>query len=192
MATAVNGRPAAVWRTWVDERPIASLILVAVIATQLGTYFGYVFPAIGLPVLPWPLYNGILGTTIANGFNGAVADPAGFAVSAEAFFVGHSLHFVNGIVFGILFGVLFRGLIPLGNSNGANIGKGLIYGVVMTIISVGILVPYAYVPNKGYGLFLFDGPDGWKLPFGILLWHLIYGYFLGALWQPTERNEADA
>jgi hypothetical protein len=47
-------------------------------------------------------------------------------------------------------------------------------------------VPYAYVPNQGYGLFLFDGPDGWKLPFAILVWHLIYGLFLGLLYQPTR------
>ena len=39
------------------------------IATQLGTYFGYVFPAVGLPVLPWPLYNGILASSITDGFN---------------------------------------------------------------------------------------------------------------------------
>ena len=48
-----------------------------------------------------------------------------------------------------------------------------------------MLVPYAYVPKQGYGLFLFDGPDGWKLPFGILVWHLIYGVFLGLLWNPS-------
>lgn len=82
--------------------------MVGIIATQLGTYFGYVFPAIGLPVLPWPLYNGI------------------------------------------------------------------------------------YVPEQGYGFFLFDGPDGWKLPFGILLWHLIYGLFLGLLWDPSDSAASAA
>jgi hypothetical protein len=58
--------------------------------------------------------------------------------------------------------------------------------VIMTIISAGLLVPYAYVAEQGYGFFLFDGPDGWKLPAGILVWHLIYGYFLGALYQPKD------
>ena len=179
------GQPAAVWQRFVDTRPIGSLALVSVIATQLGTYFGYVFPAVGLPVLPWPLYNGILGSTIADGVNGAVVDEA-FAVSSNAFFVGHTLHFVNGIVFGILFGILARDMLPGRNTPSGNIGKGLLYGVIMTIISVGLLVPYAYLPEQGYGLFLFDGPDGWKLPFAILVWHLIYGFFLGALWQPKE------
>jgi len=181
------GQPTARWRQFVDERPITSLLLTGVIATQLGTYFGYVFPAVGLPPLPWPLYNGILGTTIADGFNKSVVDEA-FAVSGEAFFVGNALHYVNGIVFAVLWGVFFRDGVPFKKTHGGNIQKGLLYGVIMTIISAGLLVPYAYVPEQGYGFFLFDGPDGWKLPFGILLWHLIYGYFLGALWNPRDTE----
>jgi hypothetical protein len=172
------------WQHFVDARPIASLALVGVIATQLGTYFGYVFPAFGLPVLPWPLYNGILGTSIVEGVNGTLVE--NFATSSEAFFVGQSLHFVNGIVFAILFGILFREDVPIKNTFGGNIAKGLLYSVIMSVISAGLLVPYAYVPNQGYGFFLFDGPDGWKLPFGILVWHLIYGLFLGLLYQPTR------
>jgi len=44
----------------------------------------------------------------------------------------------------------------------------------------------------GNGFFLFDG---WKLPAGILVWHLIYGYFLGALYQPKDdrsRTSSDS
>lgn len=193
MSYASRGKPSARWQHFVDERPIASLALVGVIATQLGTYFGYVFPAFGLPVLPWPLYNGILGTTFADGANGLTnldgSFVASFATSGESFFVGNALHFVNGIVFAMLFGILFREDVPIKNTHGGNISKGLIYGVIMTIISAGLLVPYAYVPEQGYGFFLFDGPDGWKLPFAILVWHLIYGLFLGLLYQPTDDGQ---
>jgi len=35
---------------------------------------------------------------------------------------------------------------------------------------------------------LFSGPDGWKLPFGILLWHLIYGGVLGPLYDPEAAD----
>lgn len=184
-APASIGSAAGWWYDWVDGHRVAAIALVGLIATQLGTYFGYVFPAVGLPVLPWPLYNGILGSTIADGVNGAVVDEA-FAVSSNAFFVGHTLHFVNGIVFGVLFGILARDMLPGRNTPSGSIVKGLLYGVIMTIISVGLLVPYAYLPEQGYGLFLFDGPDGWKLPFAILVWHLIYGFFLGSLYQPSE------
>lgn len=187
MSYARPGQPSARWQDWVEKKPILSLFVVGVMATQLGTYFGYVFPAIGIPVLPWPLYNGILGTTIADGFNGAAIE--GFAVSSDAFFVGHSLHFINGIVFAVLWGILFREDVAKFFKN--NVLNGMAYAVVMSIISAGLLVPYAYVPNQGYGFFLFDGPDGWKLPFGILLWHLIYGVFLGLLWNPSDSSEVE-
>jgi hypothetical protein len=191
-------KPSARWQNFVDTKSIAALALVAFIATQLGTYFGYVFPAVGLPVLPWPLYNGLLGTTLnvdgADALNRVFATgefDAVFATSGESFFTGHALHFLNGIVFGLLYGILFRELVGWKRTNGGNIAMGLLYALIMTIISAGLLVPYAYVPNQGYGLFLFDGPDGWKLPFAVLVWHLIYGFFLGSLYQPTEIDTAD-
>jgi hypothetical protein len=190
MSYAAPGKPSRRWQEWVDRSPILSLITVGIIATQLGTYFGYVFPAIGLPVLPWPLYNGILGTTLTELPDGTILNGAlteGFVTSSDSFFVGHSLHFVNGVVFAVLWGVLFREDVARWVKN--NIARGLLYGVIMTIISAGLLVPYAYVPNQGYGLFLFDGPDGWKLPFGILIWHLIYGLFLGLLWNPADTAD---
>ena len=161
--------------------------MVGIVATQLGTFFGYVFPAIGIPVLPWPLYNGILGTTIVDGVNGAGVE--GFAVSSDAFFVGHSIHFINGIVFAMLWGIMYREDVARFFKN--NILNGASYAVIMSIISAGLLVPYAYVPNQGFGFFLFDGPDGWKLPFGILIWHLIYGVFLGLLWNPSVPAHVD-
>ena len=111
-------------------------------------------------------------------------------MSSDAFFVGHSLHFINGIVFAMLWGIMYREDVARFFKN--NILNGASYAVIMSIISAGLLVPYAYVPNQGYGLFLFDGPDGWKLPFGILIWHLIYGVFLGLLWNPSVPAHVDA
>jgi hypothetical protein len=168
------------WMDWVDQHRVAAISLVGLIATQLGTYFGYVFPAIGLPSLPWPLYNGLL------------AVPAEDYGTTGSFFAGQSLHFVNGIVFAILFAILARPMMPFRNTQGGNIAAGLTYGVIMTIISIGVLVPYAYVPHQGYGFFSFYGPDGWKLPAGVLLWHLIYGFFLGSLFQVRDRRPTTA
>jgi hypothetical protein len=171
------GSAAAWWYDWVDAHRVGGIALVGLIATQLGTYFGYVFPAIGLPTLPWPLFNGLL------------AAPVTEYGTTGSFFAGQSLHFVNGIVFAILYAVLARPMMPFPNTQRGNILSGLSYGLVMTIISIGLLVPYAYVPKQGYGFFSFYGPDGWKLPAGVLLWHLIYGLFLGLLYQlRTERS----
>jgi hypothetical protein len=173
------GSAATWWYDWVDAHRIAAIALVGVIATQLGTYFGYVFPAIGLPSLPWPLYNGALGA------------PATEFGTTGSYFVGQSLHFVNGIVFAFLFAILARPLMTFfRNNNTGNILSGLLYSVIMSIISVGLLVPYAYVPKQGYGFFSFYGPDGWKLPAAVLLWHLIYGFFLGSLFQIRDTRRA--
>jgi hypothetical protein len=172
------GGVAAWWYDWVDRHRVGGIALVGLIATQLGTYFGYVFPAIGLPTLPWPLYNGILA---------APQTPYGTAAS---FFAGQALHFVNGIVFAILYAVLALPLMPFRNTRGGNVLSGLLYSVIMSIISVGLLVPYAYVPRQGYGFFTFYGPDGWKLPAGVLVWHLIYGFFLGTLFM-IKDDEAE-
>jgi hypothetical protein len=165
------GSAAAWWYDWVDGHRVAAAALVGLIATQLGTYFGYVFPAFGLPTLPWPLYNGLL------------AVPAEEFGTTGSYFAGNSLHYVNGIVFAILYAVLALPIMPFRNTHNGNVARGVLYSVVLTVISLGILVPYAYVPKQGYGFFAFSGPDGWKLPFAVLLWHLIYGFFLGTLFQ---------
>jgi hypothetical protein len=94
------------WVNWVDRHRVAGIALVGVIATQLGTYFGYVFPAVGLPTVPWPLYNGALGL-LGKEFN-----------TPGSFFVGQTLHYVNGIVFAILYAVLFLPLMPFRNTRG--------------------------------------------------------------------------
>ena len=168
---AAFGSAASWWYAWVDGHRVGAAALVGLIATQLGTYFGYVFPAFGLPTLPWPLYNGLL------------AVPAETFGTTGSFFAGQSLHYVNGIVFAILYAVLALPLMRFRNTHGGNVVSGLVYSVVLTVISLGVLVPYAYVPKQGYGLFAFYGPDGWKLPAAVLLWHLIYGFFLGTLYQ---------
>jgi hypothetical protein len=174
--SAAIGSAATWWYDWVDQHRVAASALVGVIATQMGTYFGYVFPAIGLPTLPWPLYNGVL------------AVPAEEFGTTGSFFAGNSLHFVNGIVFAILYAVLALPIMPFRNTHGGNVARGLLYSVVLTVISLGVLVPYAYVPEQGYGLFAFSGPDGWKLPAAVLIWHLIYGFFLGTLFQLRKAN----
>ena len=110
----------------------------------------------------------------------AIAEEFGTAAS---FFPGQSLHYINGIVFAILYAVLALPMMRFRNTHAGNVASGLLYSVVLTVISLGVLVPYAYVPKQGYGFFSFYGPDGWKLPAAVLLWHLIYGFFLGTLYQ---------
>jgi hypothetical protein len=59
----------------------------------------------------------------------------GGSAKGESFFTGQALHFLNGIVFGLLYGILFRELVGWKRTNGGNIGMGLLYAVIMSIIS---------------------------------------------------------
>ena len=105
-----------------NEKPITSLVFVGVIATQLGTYFGYVFPAVGLPTLPWPLYNGSSARDRRR-CNGRIGGEfVGGDISGE-FFVGQALHFVNGIVFACCTGSSSVRSLPIKNTNGGNISR---------------------------------------------------------------------
>ena len=75
----------------------------------------------------------------------------------------------------------------LGDGANSNLLKALAFSTMMAIISMGFLVPYVYVPKSGYGFFSFGTPDGWKLPFSILVNHWMYGGVLGLLYNPKSK-----
>ena len=167
--------PDVQWREWVGRHPIAGSALAGVIATQLATIVGYFLPGIGLPSLNWPAVNG------------ALVLPA--ASPGAQFAAGAFVHTVDGVVFALLFAVLVRGRLPLADTPAGSMQKGVVYSIVLALISAGFLVPYVYFPKTGAGLFSFGYDDGWKLPAAILLWHLVYGYFLGTLYSPTAAQQ---
>src|SRR6266508_367525 len=165
------------WRKWVARHPVGAAAIVGLVATQMATIVGYYLRAIGLPQVPWPLYNG------------ALVAPKGDFGSPASFFVGQSIHMVDGIVLTILYVLLAHSKLPGKSDTVGNFVKGLIYGTILAIISMGFLVPYAYVPKSGYGFFSFYSPDGWKLPVSILLFHWVYGGLVGLLYNPAFRSD---
>ncbi len=160
------------WWEWSRRHPIGSLALAGFIAVQMATIVGYFLRGIGLPQVPWPLFNGILFA------------PASKYGDTGSFFVGQSIHMVDGVVFAILFAVVAYRLLPFAKTS--SVLNGITYSMIMAIISMGFLVPYVYAPKSGYGFFSFYSPDHWKLPLSIALFHLVYGYFLGELINPEK------
>jgi hypothetical protein len=169
---------ASQWFGWSARHPIAALAITGAVATQVATTVGYFLPAVKLPSLPWPLYTGILD-----------APQSGYG-TAGSFMAGEATHFLNGVVFAFLFGILLYDRLPFGRSTAGNMLKALAYGLILTLISAGVLVPYVYQAGKGYGLFSFSGPLGWKLPLAILIWHLVYAVHIGALHNPARARRA--
>jgi hypothetical protein len=170
------------YQNWVHEHPLQGAALAGFIAVQITTLWGYYAKGIGLPALPWPNFNG--GLFAPSSF---AADFSNYGNTGQ-FFVGQSIHMVNGVVFAILFVLTLRAKIPTFGSWMPSIQKGLLFGVVLAIISMGFLVPYVYVPKSGYGFFSFETDDGAKLPLAILIWHLVYGGLLGMLYDPKRAE----
>jgi hypothetical protein len=162
------------WRAWLVRHPVGGSLLAGAVATQFATVFGIWFPGFGLPALNWPIVNGqlILGTV-------------GTTPNAATFLVGDLSHFADGVFFAMLFALLFHPLVPLRNTMLGNLIKALLYGTVLAVISAAWFVPAVYAPHHAGFL---STSLGWKLTFGIFLWHWIYGYFLGTVYCPSPRD----
>ena len=179
------------YQHWVYRHPVRGAILAGVIATQVGTIWGYYAKGIGLPSLPFPSYNGALFSpaSVAQDFSN-FSNPA-------SWFVGQSIHFMNGIVFALLFALLAYKKLPTFGTRFVSVQKGLVFAVTQTIVSIGFLFPYVYAPKSGFGIFSFGdnvlgtNTSNWKLPFAVLLWHLVYGALLGLFYDP-KRPSANA
>lgn len=179
------------YQHWVYRHPVAGAALAGFVATQIGTIWGYYAVGIGLPSLPFPAYNGLLFSPASVHFN---ADGTSDFSNVGSWFLGQSIHYVNGIVFGLIFALLAYKTLPTFLPKMKSVQKGLVFGVGQTIVSLGFLFPYVYAPKQGFGIFSFGAnnfgtnPDHWKLPFAVLLWHLIYGAVLGLLYDPKRPD----
>ena len=176
------------YQHWVYRNQVKAALLAGFVATQIGTIWGYYGPGIGLPSLPFPAYNGRLFAPAS-----VAADFTGFG-DVGSWFVGQSIHTLNGVVFGLMFAVLAYNKLPTFLPNMKSVQKGLVFGTVQTIISIGFLFPYVYAPKSGFGFFSFgdnafgNNHDHWKLPVAVLLWHWVYGGILGLLYDPKRPN----
>jgi hypothetical protein len=164
------------WWEWSRRHPMGSIALAGFVAVQMATIVGYFLRGIGLPQVPWPLFNGVLFA------------PKTDYGTAASFFVGQSIHMVDGVVFALLFAVLAYGMLPFARTS--SVLNGITYSMILAVISAGFLVPYVYVPKSGFGFFSFYSPDHWKLPVSIAIFHLVYGYFLGVLYNPAKLRVA--
>jgi hypothetical protein len=162
------------WRAWVAGHPIGGSLLAGAVATQFATVFGIWFPGFGLPSLNWPVVNGEL-----------ILGNVGTKPTAAVYLVGELSHFTDGVFFALLFALLFHPLIPIRNTLLGNLIKAFLYGTVLAVISAAWWVPAVYVPHHAGFL---STSLGWKLSFGIFLWHWIYGYFLGTVYCPSPRG----
>jgi hypothetical protein len=69
-----------------------------------------------------------------------------------------------------------------------NHAKGVSFGLILGVIVVTTLAPYVFWAYMHPGFLLLR--LGVKPLIAILLWHLIYGLHLGAIYNPLPQSEA--
>ncbi len=176
------------WANWLRAHPVGGALLAGLLATHITTMIGYYLVGIGLPGLAWADFNGFFLATPLEQFG-----------SSGSFFTGFTLHTVDGLMFALLYAAMIRSRIPIPNTTVGGIAKGIIWGLVLGLISIGFLIPYVYLRKDspttfggGLGLFSFEGPDEWKLPVAVLLWHTIWGGLLGQMYNPSPSASSSS
>jgi hypothetical protein len=148
-------------------------VISGLVAGQITTVFGIWFHGIGLPDLDWPVSNG------------AVVDPKG-SIPVQ-FSIGEFIHGIDCIVFALIFALFVFPLLGKVVTSVRNMGKAIVFGLVLATLSAGFLVPYVYYPHLNAGIF--GSNYGWKLVFAIYLWHLIFGVNLGMMYNPLPTDD---
>jgi hypothetical protein len=145
----------------------------------MATVSGYWYKIIGIPVLGWPQFNGIL----LMGHTGSSTN------GNEQFWAGTFYHDLTGICYGLIFAFLIQPLIPIRSTFLGNLSKALIWGGVLAVLSALLWVPRNF-PEFHPGFF--TNNLGWKVVLGIFVWHAVYGLHLGAFYNPMSPEEEAA
>jgi hypothetical protein len=183
-------------RFMIGRSPGRSAVIAGFIATMVATISGLWFPGVKLPQFDFNTLNGRLAL-------GDIAFPPG----PNTFLIGGFIHLVDGTIFAVIFGlvvspvlgVLAKPLRPMTPT--VNVVKGLIWGVVLWLISsifwmpllIGTLLGPTFTDSFGLpcgvGPFLTCfGPYGVQALFANLFWHTIYGVNLGLLFNPMPSG----
>jgi hypothetical protein len=160
------------WRATIPKHRLSAVLVAAFVSTHIATVTGFWYRIIGLPNLDWPAFNGIL--LLPN------------ATTNTQFWSGSIYHYMTGICYGIVFAYLIHPFLPFRNTIAGNIGKALIWGVVLATLSALLWVPRNF-PALHPGFFAHN--LGAKTVLGIYIWHLVYGLNLGALYSPPPEPE---
>ena len=164
-----------VWRASVSRHRLAFALLAGFVATHIATVSGYWYKIIGIPVLGWPQFNGIL----LLGHTGSSTN------GAQQFWAGTVYHYMTGICYSFVFVFLIHPVLRRRNTLAGNMTKALIFALVLATLSALLWVPRNF-PEFHPGFFANN--LGWKTVIGIYIWHLVYGLHLGALYNPLPET----
>jgi len=193
-------------RFGISNHQLVAALVAGFLATHVATITGFWYEIVNLPATDWNRFNG----TYLVGFGNPTA--VGFGVPSasdfEVFLTGWVFHVLTGLFLTTIFAFNIRPLLPLAYDMKGNMIAAVGWGLFLAVISFTILVPLLDPYNADPGWFsldleLADHNDltadgaatlhpGWKTPVAVIVWHLFYGFHLGAFYQPKDNGSAMA
>jgi hypothetical protein len=151
------------WRNYVTGHRLIVAIVAGLVATHVTTNLGMWYHGLGLPDLNFNMLNGYLvfGNS-ANAFGkDGMQDPVALTL------VGAGAHYAQGVAFALIYAFGIHPLLPIANTVLGNFAKAIIWGLILATLSA-------------------VGPDQLKWIVALYLWHIVYGFNLGAFYQPKD------
>jgi len=163
---------------FVSNSRLVAAFMAALIANFVATSMGYWMPAFGAATFDYNSINGVLWFRLYG-----TIFPEGPSTPETLMYVGGWAHYWQGILFGLVYAFIVHPNLPGGLSAGYNILKGLIWGWTLSLISLSFWMPLLF--DAGYFM------ERWGAinTLGNFLWHTIYGFHLGAFYNPLPRPD---
>lgn len=169
------------WRNYVTQHKLLVAIVGGLVATHVTTNLGMWYHGIALPDLNFNYLNGLLV------FGNSAMDPKGMMDPVILTFAGAIVHYAMGVSFALIYAFGIYPLLPIANTLLGNFAKAIIWGLILATLSAVWwinLFPNLAGPGKSAGIFMTNLPIGWLV--AVYLWHIVYGFNLGAFYQPKD------
>ncbi len=169
------------WRSYATRHRLVAAIVGGLVATHVTTNTGMWYHGIGLPDLNFNWLNGLLV------FGNSAMDPKGMMDPMVLTLFGGIVHYAMGISFALIYAFGIYPLLPIANTLVGNFVKAIIWGLILGTLSAVWwinLFPNLAGPGKSAGIFMTNLPVGWLV--AVYLWHIVYGFHLGAFYQPRD------
>lgn len=172
------------WRNYATRHRLTAAVVAGLVATHVTTNLGMWYHGIGLPDLNFNYLNGLLVFGNSGQATTGMQDPVILT------FFGAAAHYSMGVAFALVFAFGISPLLPIASTLMGNFAKAIIWGLILATISCVWwinLFPNLFGPDKSAGIFFANaGPDQLKWIVAVYLWHLVYGFNLGAFYQPKD------
>jgi len=172
------------WRNYATRHRLVAAIVGGLVATHVTTNTGMWYHGIGLPDLNFNWLNGLLV------FGNSAMAPTGMMDPVMLTLFGGIVHYGQGVCFALVYAFGIHPLLPIANTVRGNFMKAILWGLTLGTLSAVWwinLFPNLAGQGKNAGIFMSNfGPDQLKWLVAVYLWHIVYGFNLGAFYQPKD------